>query len=67
MIQTVNVVGHKIKVEILGGQNFCQKLQALAIIKIQISIHQSARSKVSVSFVKQWLLVTVNFIDLEVT
>ena len=32
---------HLTNLAIPGGQNFCQKLQALAIIEIQISIHQN--------------------------
>ena len=54
-------LGTRLAVAILDGQNFCQKLQALAVIKIQTSIR-----KLLVSSVEWSLLVVVNCVDKEV-
>ena len=45
---------------LLDGQNFCQKLQALAVIKI-------TKRKFSVSFVERSPLVVANSVDAKVT
>ena len=44
--------GKMLSVAIPDGQNFGQKLQALAVIKIQISIYLYNRRKLSVSSVE---------------